>query len=126
MLSWKLALATVLRSPLFGFSDEDLFIIAHGRGRASLRTALARKSGEKPIFAAAAARLDALTDAARHETPFSFYAVLLGQGGGRQRFLARLGLEANDAIDEFLNVAFDYEQIREGTSQSFQRSYGEG
>jgi ATP-dependent helicase/nuclease subunit A len=114
-----LALATVLRSPLFGFNDEDLFAIAHGRGRASLRTALARKSSEKPIFAAAAARLDALTDAARHETPFSFYALLLGQNGGRQRFLARLGLEANDAIDEFLNVAFDYERRETPTLQGF-------
>jgi ATP-dependent helicase/nuclease subunit A len=114
-----LALATVLRSPLFGFSDEDLFAIAHGRGRASLRSALARKAAEKPIFAAAAARLDALAAAARRETPFSFYALLLGQGGGRQRFLARLGLEANDAIDEFLNVAFDYERRETPTLQGF-------
>ena len=43
-----LALATALRSPLFGFSDDDLFAIAHGRGRVSLRTALARKADEKP------------------------------------------------------------------------------
>ncbi len=32
-----LALATVLRSPLFGFSDEELFAIAWDRGRVSLR-----------------------------------------------------------------------------------------
>ena len=32
-----LALATVLRSPLFGFSDDDLFAIASDRGRLSLR-----------------------------------------------------------------------------------------
>ena len=48
-----LALATVLRSPLFGFSDEDLFAIAWDRGRLSLRAALTRKSGESHIFAAA-------------------------------------------------------------------------
>ena len=41
-----LALATVLRSPLFGFSDDDLFAIAWDRGRASLRAALARKAAE--------------------------------------------------------------------------------
>ncbi len=39
-----LALATVLRSPLFGFSDEELFAIAWDRGRVSLRAALARKA----------------------------------------------------------------------------------
>src|SRR6202044_1538569 len=76
-----LALATALRSPLFGFTDEDLFAIACGRGRVSLRAALARKADQKPIFANAVARLNALTAAARRETPFSFYALLLGQGG---------------------------------------------
>ena len=111
-----LALATVLRSPLFGFSDEDLFAIAWDRGRVSLRAALARKAaGTEPNeqtkkFAAAAAQLEALTQLARRETPFAFYAHLLGAGGGRRRFLARLGPEAHDALDEFLNLALDYER----------------
>ncbi len=35
-----LALAAALRSPLFGFSDEDLFEIAADRGRSSLHAAL--------------------------------------------------------------------------------------
>src|SRR5580698_5006773 len=38
-----LALATVLRSPLFGFEDDDLFAIAFSRGRSPLRRALLRK-----------------------------------------------------------------------------------
>jgi ATP-dependent helicase/nuclease subunit A len=114
-----LALATVLRSPLFGFSDDDLFAIAHGRGRKSLRTALADKAGEAAIFAEAAARLDALAQAARRATPFAFYALLLGEGGGRRRFLARLGPEANDALDEFLNLALDYERRETPSLQGF-------
>jgi ATP-dependent helicase/nuclease subunit A len=114
-----LALATVLRSPLFGFEDEDLFDIAWDRGRAPLRTALRRKAGERPIFAAAAARLDELAAAARRETPFAFYAQLLGAGRARARFLARLGSEANDALDEFLNVAFDYERRETPSLQGF-------
>ncbi|HKM87866.1 MAG TPA: double-strand break repair helicase AddA [Xanthobacteraceae bacterium] len=114
-----LALATVLRSPLFGFTDDDLFAIAWDRGRASLRAALARKAPEQPLFADAAARLDELAQAARRETPFAFYALLLGQGGARRRLLARLGTEANDAIDEFLNVAFDYERRETPSLQGF-------
>ncbi len=46
-----LALASVLRSPLFGFSDDDLFAIAWDRGRSSLHAALTRKSAERVIFA---------------------------------------------------------------------------
>ena len=112
-----LALATVLRSPLFGFEDEDLFAIAWDRGRCSLRAALARKAGEK--FAKTAARLDQLALAARRQTPFAFFAEILGAGGARRRFLARLGAEANDALDEFLNLALDYERRQTPSLQGF-------
>ncbi len=56
-----LALATVLRSPLFGFSDEELFAIAWDRGRVSLRAALASKADEDKKFADAATHLNELT-----------------------------------------------------------------
>jgi len=114
-----LALATVLRSPLFGFEDDDLFAIACDRGRSPLRAALRRKAGERPIFATAAARLDALAEAARRETPFGFFAEILGAGGMRGRFLARLGAEANDALDEFLNLALEYERRETPSLQGF-------
>ena len=47
-------------------------------------------------------------------TPFAWFADLLGTGlltpgGARKAILARLGAEANDALDEFLNLALDYE-----------------
>ena len=115
-----LSLATVLRSPLFGFSDDDLFEIAYDRGRTPLRTILKRKAAEKKIFAEAAARLDELGGAARRETPFAFYAPLLGEGGGaRRRILARLGPEADDALDEFLNLALEYERRETPSLQGF-------
>ena len=114
-----LALATVLRSPLFGFADEDLFDIAWDRGALSLRAALKRKGGERPKFAEAAARLDEMAQAARRETPFAFYAHILGARGARARLLARLGTEANDALDEFLNFAFDYERRETPSLQGF-------
>jgi ATP-dependent helicase/nuclease subunit A len=114
-----LALATVLRSPLFGFSDDDLFTIAWDRGALSLRAALAKKADERQIFAAAAVQLDALAAAARRETPFAFFAGVLGAGGGRKRFLARLGPEVNDALDEFLNLALDYERSQTPSLQGF-------
>src|SRR5580700_10256943 len=112
-----LALATVLRSPLFGFSDQELFDIAADRGRKTLRAALAKHSGEK--FTEANAPLEALAFAARRQTPFVFFAHVLGAGGGRRRFLARLGLEANDALDEFLNLALDYERHEAPSLQGF-------
>src|SRR5207253_4212400 len=51
-----LALATVLKSPLFGLDEEDLFALAWNR-RGPLHAVLAAKAGENRAFAEAAARL---------------------------------------------------------------------
>jgi ATP-dependent helicase/nuclease subunit A len=107
-----LALATVLKSPLFGLSEEELFQLALNR-RGSLRNALRER---RPDIAGA---LDDLGVEARRATPFEFYAGLLGAGGGRKRFLGRLGTEANDALDEFLNLALDYETREAPSLQGF-------
>ncbi len=104
-----LALATVLKSPLFGFDEQALFELAWNR-RGSLRDVLRRQAGANLFFAEAAARLDRWAEAARRLSPFAFYAGVLGADRGRARILARLGLEANDALDEFLNLALDYER----------------
>ena len=109
-----LALATVLKSPLFGLDDGDLFEIAWKR-KGSLRAALRAQ----PRFADTAAKLDRYADWARQETPFAFYARILGPQRGRQRFLARLGPEADDALDEFLNLALDYESRETPSLQGF-------
>jgi ATP-dependent helicase/nuclease subunit A len=113
-----LALATVLKSPLFGFDDDDLFEIARQR-RGSLRAALRAKTSAQPRFAAAVDKLDRYAQWARHETPFGFYGRLLGSAGGRKRFLARMGHEADDALDEFLNLALDYERRETPSLQGF-------
>jgi ATP-dependent helicase/nuclease subunit A len=105
-----LALACALKSPLFGFNEEQLFAQAWER-KGSLRASL-RADAE---FAATSTPLDALAQIARTKTPFDFFAHVLGPWGGRARILARLGPEANDALDEFLNFALDYE-VRETPS----------
>jgi ATP-dependent helicase/nuclease subunit A len=107
-----LALATVLKSPLFGMSEQDLFDLAWQR-EGSLRAALRER---KPDVAR---RLEALAASARSETPFAFYATLLGAEHGRKQFLARLGAEANDALDEFLNLALAYERHETPSLQGF-------
>src|SRR5664280_3753342 len=109
-----LALASVLRSPLFGLSDEQLFDIAWDR-KSSLRASLRGKAA----FAQTESALDALASAARQLSPFAFFAHVLGAARGRAKFLARLGPEANDALDEFLNLALDYETRQTPSLQGF-------
>jgi ATP-dependent helicase/nuclease subunit A len=113
-----LALATVLKSPLFGFDDALLFRLAWRRKR-TLRGTLKELAGEDLFFAQAAAKLSRLDELARHETPFGFYAQLLGREQGRKHMLARLGAEAADPLDEFLNLALDYERRAPPSLQGF-------
>jgi ATP-dependent helicase/nuclease subunit A len=114
-----LALATVLKSPLFGLDEEKLYKLAYGREKRSLRSVLRVKADDDPQLAKAARTIDDLQAKAHGMTPFEFYADLLGSGGGRARFLARLGIEASDPIDEFLNLALVYEQRETPSLQGF-------
>lgn len=111
-----LALAIALKSPLFGWDDALLFDLAYGR-RASLYRTLVARRDERPEFADAAARLDRCAEVACMRSPFAFFAWLVGAECGRARILARLGLEASDALDEFLELALDYERRETPTLQ---------
>jgi ATP-dependent helicase/nuclease subunit A len=113
-----LALAVSLKSPLFGLGDDDLFTLAHAR-RGSLRRALDEHAASDDRFKPVLRRLEACEIRARQETPFAFYAWLLGGDGGRARILRRLGLEANDALDEFLELALSYERRAPASLQGF-------
>ena len=113
-----LALAVALKSPLFGLDDDDLFTLAWERKR-SLRAALSQQAAAHPKFEDALARLEECGRRVAHETPFAFYAWLLGGDGGRQRILRRLGHEANDALDEFLELALNYERKAPASLQGF-------
>src|SRR5947209_3809182 len=113
-----LALAIALKSPLIGLDDDDLFTLAWQR-QASLRQALNAQalSGGRVKYA-----LDRLHECERrfeHESPFGFYAWRLGGAGGRARILRRLGHEANDALDEFLELALGYERKAPASLQGF-------
>ena len=114
-----LALATVLKSPLFEFDDNDIFDLAYDRGTQSLRVMLEQKSANNKKYEQALARLDELSLRSRDKPPFEFYAHLLGAERGRERFLGRLGHEASDALDEFLNLALDYERSEIPSLQGF-------
>jgi ATP-dependent helicase/nuclease subunit A len=102
-----LTLACALKSPLLGFDDDALMRIA-GERSGSLAEALA--AADESIARHAARRLVAWQGRAKALSPFAFYALLLGQDGGRRALIGRLGPEAADPIDEFLTLALAHEQ----------------
>jgi ATP-dependent helicase/nuclease subunit A len=113
-----LALAVALKSPLFGLDEDDLFALAWDR-KGSLRASLSKQAAASSKFQDALKRLERCERRFKQETPFAFYAWLLGGDGGRQRILKRLGHEANDALDEFLELALNYERKAPASVQGF-------
>ena len=113
-----LALAVALKSPLFGLDDDDLFKLARDR-KGSLRDSLNFHAASDERIAQARARLEICERRFPNDTPFAFYAWLLGGDGGRARILKRLGHEANDALDEFLELALAYERKAPASLQGF-------
>jgi ATP-dependent helicase/nuclease subunit A len=113
-----LALAVALKSPLFGLSEDELFELAWQR-KGSLRGALNDHAARDGKFGEVLNRLQQCERRFDTETPFAFYAWLLGGDGGRARILRRLGHEANDALDEFLELALGYERKAPASLQGF-------
>jgi ATP-dependent helicase/nuclease subunit A len=115
-----LALAVVLKSPLFGLDDDALFALAHGR-TGSLWAALKPKAREDQRFAEAEKRLSGWLSQADFLPPFEFFSELLGGDAQlmRKRMLTRLGPEAAEAIDEFLDAALAYDGKAAPSLQGF-------
>jgi ATP-dependent helicase/nuclease subunit A len=114
-----LTLATVLKSPLVGLSEDELFRLAWNRGDARLWDTLRRRAGEETAFARGYQLLSDLLNMTDRQTPHALFAHVLGPQGGKKRLLARLGLEAEDPLDEFMALTLAFEQSRAPSLQGF-------
>ncbi|WP_324750272.1 double-strand break repair helicase AddA [Sphingomonas sp. LY54] len=109
-----LNLAGLLVSPLFGWTQDQLFAVAHKREGALWPEIRAK---------ADPATLEGLQDIlamADYATPHQFIETLLsGPLEGRRRLLERLGPEARDPIEELLASALDFESNARPSLQRF-------
>ena len=76
----------------------------------AVRSFDALAAADEGVAVEAARRLVDWRARAKALSPFAFYALLLGQDGGRRALIGRLGPEAADPIDEFLTLALAHEQ----------------
>jgi ATP-dependent helicase/nuclease subunit A len=101
-----LSLAAALRSPLFGWTEAQLYDLAQGRSGylwSALRDLEAEHQQTLSI-------LHDLRDQADFLRPFDLIERALTRHDGRRRLLARLGDEAEDGIDELLTQALAFER----------------
>src|SRR5262249_15568293 len=113
-----LALAAVLKSPLIGLDDDDLLALAPKR-QGCLWQELIARADTNVRLERAAATLKRWRARAAETGPLEFYAGLLDGEGMRACMLGRLGAEAADAIDEFLNLALAYDDGAPPSLQGF-------
>ena len=103
-----LNLAALLKSPLIAWpidsAEELLFKLAHDRGEQSVWQSLQARQSEHPEFSRAYAYLHDLWNMVDIIKPFELFSHVLDVLCGRSAFLARLGHECLDPIDEFLNL----------------------
>ena len=111
--------ACLLKSPICSFSEEKLFEIAYNRGKKTLWQSLQQKRYESEIFNNSCELLYDLLKITDFKTPFEIYSYLLETLEFRKKFIARMGQEVNDPIDEFLNLAMSFEQTHIAVMQNF-------
>ena len=99
-----LQLASVLKSPLFGMDEDQLFGLAHDRGDKSLYAALMQHAGADSQLGKMADHCEELRKAADQMSLFAFFSHVIDKGG-RAAFRERLGASVDEALDHFLAMA---------------------
>ena len=116
-----LNLAALLRSPLCNVSEDALFALAHGRVTQKLCQVMSAQRAD-PRWADAWTFLDKLWSMADHTQPFEFYSTILGPMGGWQTMMARLGFDAADPIEEFMNASLEFGHTNTPSMEGFLHS----
>ena len=120
-----LALASVLKGPFVerddgvAFDDGDLYRLAHERGAVTLWQQLLIAAEEGYPCTGAINALKNWRGRAGFMTPYQFFAQVLVHDGGRKRLLKRLGTEASDPIEAFMNEALNFQAGRSPSLHDF-------
>lgn len=113
-----LTLATVLKSPLVGMGEEELFELCYGRPHGLWQ----RLRDARPDVAL---WLQKRIERSGYATPYEFFAEILNTPcpgdavSGRRAFYGRLGYDIQDALDEFLSRCLHFEQSHTPALQAF-------
>ncbi|MGN6467326.1 MAG: double-strand break repair helicase AddA [Rhizobiaceae bacterium] len=105
-----LSLAALLKSPVFGLAEEELFALAWDRGERSLLSVLRARADGDGRLAGIVGKLDLWRNEAAFKPVFEFYAGVLARDGVRSAMIARLGPAAGEILDEFLSFCLAVER----------------
>lgn len=103
-----LSLAGALRSPIFGWSESDLFRLAHHRSKGKFLWRALSENADR--YSETFSILTDLRNTADFLRPYELLERVLTRHDGRKKLLARLGSEAEDGVDALLAQSMSYEQ----------------
>ncbi|MEE4207718.1 MAG: UvrD-helicase domain-containing protein, partial [Parvularcula sp.] len=108
----SLSLAVLLKSPFFGWSEEELFDLAAPRDEDALWRTLRKDAS--PRSKEAAAVLERALNAGARSGPFELITALIegaaDRATGHTALAARLGQDYRDAVEMFLSEAIAFEE----------------
>jgi ATP-dependent helicase/nuclease subunit A len=122
----SLTLASLLKSPFIGMDEDTLYALAHGRP-STLWNSL-KESGDGLIVS----WLEKLIAQAGSLHPYEFFSRLVQEpcpadsASGMRAIRRRLGEDALDPLDEFLNLTLTYQSGHRGGLQSFLHWHEQG
>ncbi|QPC99801.1 double-strand break repair helicase AddA [Qipengyuania soli] len=120
-----LTLASLLVSPLVGWSQEEL--LEYGYRTKGMRLWEHLRDHDAPRVRETVDALREILRRADYDSPQQLlHWILVGPMDGRRRLVARLGREANDPIDELLNAANAYASAHVASLQGFIRWFDAG
>ncbi len=122
-----LTLAAFLKSPFIGYDEQTLYDLAQGRNHETLWNRV-RQSGDSVVIE----WLNSLIEQASTDHPYEFFSRLVqapcpaDPSSGLHAIKRRLGEDAIDPLDEFLNLALDFERKHTASLQSFLKWHENG
>ena len=108
------SLCCVLKSPMFRFSEDDIYKLCANRNK------------DKPVFDLLAdlhqGTFEILSDFIRIYAvsgPYTFFSYVLNHYNMREEMVAALGEHILDPLEEFMTICLSYERTRPGTLRHF-------
>jgi len=121
-----LTLASLLKSPFIGYDEQKLYDLTQPRTGDLWQSILSSGDGLTIHW------LENLLRRAQSDHPYEFFSRLLQEpcpadsASGLRAIRKRLGEDAFDPLDEFLNLALEYEAAHTAGLQSFLKWHEEG
>lgn len=115
-----LSLSSVLKSPFFNVTEDQLFELCAKRDQEiSVWEHLCHLALSDDVWEKIKIKIEHLDALSQRLSVHDFYQHVLGPVGGRQIYLNRMGHEVSDVLDGFLDAALDHDMNALPGLQSF-------